>query len=100
MRLASGTRFGVYEILAPLGAGGMGEVYRARDARLAREVAIKVLPARLAADPAALARFAREARAVATLSHPNILAIHDFDSDKGIHFAVTELLEGVTLRDR
>ncbi len=78
MPLSAGTRLGPYEILAPLGAGGMGEVYRARDTRLGREVAVKVLPASLRDSPDALARFEREARAVASLSHPNILALHDF----------------------
>jgi serine/threonine-protein kinase len=96
----AGTRLGPYEILAPLGAGGMGEVYRARDTRLGREVAIKVLPEHLARDPDALARFEREARAVAALAHPNILDIHDFGSEKGLSFIVTELLEGETLRQR
>ncbi len=100
MPLKEGTRLGPYEILAPLGAGGMGEVYRARDTRLDREVAIKVLPERLAADANALSRFEREAKAVAALSHPNILAIHDFGEDHGIRFAVTELLDGETLRER
>jgi serine/threonine protein kinase/formylglycine-generating enzyme required for sulfatase activity/dienelactone hydrolase len=100
MTLSAGTRLGPYEILSPLGAGGMGEVYRARDPRLGREVAIKVLPARLASDPEALARFEREARAVAALSHSNILAIHDFGSHDDIAYAVTELLEGQTLRGR
>ncbi|HXT51329.1 MAG TPA: protein kinase [Thermoanaerobaculia bacterium] len=99
-KLAPGTRLGRYEILAPLGAGGMGEVWRARDSRLGREVAIKVLPRHLTADPAALQRFEREARAVAALSHPNILAIHDFERDGETLFAVTELLEGESLRDR
>jgi Tol biopolymer transport system component len=96
--LAPGTRLGPYEIIASLGAGGMGEVYRARDAKLNRDVAIKVLPERLAADPDALARFEREALAVAALSHPNILAIHDFGEASGQRFAVMELLEGQTLR--
>ncbi|HEV8610309.1 MAG TPA: protein kinase [Thermoanaerobaculia bacterium] len=100
MTLAAGTRLGPYEIQAPIGAGGMGEVYRARDTRLERTVAIKVLPENLAEDAAALARFEREARAVAALSHPNILAIHDFGSDRGIAYAVAELLEGTTLRER
>ena len=100
MTLAAGARLGPYEIVAPLGAGGMGEVYRARDTRLERTVAIKVLPSRLAADPDALGRFEREARAVAALSHPNILAIHDFGTDRGVAYAVTELLEGKTLRER
>ena len=100
MALAPGTRLGPYEILSPLGAGGMGEVYRARDTRLERDVAIKVLPERLAADPKALSRFEREARAVAAMSHPNILAIHDFGEERGVRYAVTELLEGETLRER
>jgi eukaryotic-like serine/threonine-protein kinase len=78
MPLSPGARLGQYEVLAPLGAGGMGEVYRARDSKLKREVAIKVLPQSLAADADALARFEREALAVAALSPPNILAIHDF----------------------
>jgi Tol biopolymer transport system component len=99
MALAPGFRLGPYEILAPIGAGGMGEVYRARDARLGRDVAIKVLPSRLSDDPQALARFEREARAVAALSHPGILAIHDFATSDGIAFAAMELLEGATLRD-
>src|SRR5881396_2243623 len=77
MTLAAGLKLGPYEILAPLGTGGMGEVYRARDTRLDREVAIKVLPEHLAKDPQALARFEREAKAVAALSHPNILALYD-----------------------
>ncbi|MDQ5871397.1 MAG: protein kinase [Acidobacteriota bacterium] len=100
MTLAAGTRLGPYEIVSPLGAGGMGEVYRARDTRLERTVAIKVLPSRLAADADALARFEREARAVAALSHPNILSIHDFGTHQGLVYAVTELLEGKTLRER
>ena len=77
MSLAPGDRLGPYRIVAPLGAGGMGEVYRARDTRLDRDVAVKVLPTQLAEAPEALARFEREAKAVAALSHPNILAIHD-----------------------
>ncbi|HQR29165.1 MAG TPA: serine/threonine-protein kinase [Anaeromyxobacteraceae bacterium] len=100
MTLPPGTRLGPYEILSPLGAGGMGEVYRARDPRLGRDVAIKVLPERFSTDPQALARFEREARAVAMLTHPNILAIYDVGSDRGIRYAVTELLEGETLRSR
>ena len=98
MTLASGTKLGPYEILSPLGAGGMGEVYRARDGKLNRDVAIKVLPERLAADADALSRFEREAKAVAALSHPNILAIHDFGTAGGVTYAVMELLEGETLR--
>jgi serine/threonine protein kinase len=100
MTLASGLRLGPYEILSPLGAGGMGEVYRARDTRLNREVAIKVLPEKLAADSAALARFEREAKAVAALSHPNILGIYDLGSGDGITYAAMELLRGETLRER
>jgi len=100
LTLAAGTRLGAYEILAPLGSGGMGEVYRALDTKLDREVAVKVLPATVADDPDALARFEREAKAVAALSHPNILAIHDFGSQDGVEYAVTELLNGETLRDK
>ena len=100
MSLSAGTRLGPYEVLAALGAGGMGEVYRARDARLDRDVAIKVLPENLAGDPVALSRFEREAKAVAAISHPNILAIHDFGTDGGVTFAVMELLDGETLRGR
>jgi serine/threonine protein kinase len=96
--LAPGSRLGPYEILSSLGAGGMGEVFRAKDARLGREVAIKVLPKELATDPERLARFEREARAVAALSHPNILAIHDFGTEGETTYAVLELLEGETLR--
>jgi eukaryotic-like serine/threonine-protein kinase len=98
MPLAPGSRLGPYEIGAPLGAGGMGEVYRALDPKLQREVAIKVLPEALASNPQALARFEREARAVAALSHPHILAIHDFGAADGTAYAVMELLEGETLR--
>ncbi len=100
MSLAAGTRVGPYQVIAPLGAGGMGEVFRAHDTRLAREVAVKVLPARLSNDADALARFEREAKAVAALSHPNILAIFDFGTHDGTAYAVTELLEGETLRER
>ena len=81
MTLAAGTRLGQYEIVALLGAGGMGEVYRARDARLAREVAVKILPATFAADPDRLAHFEREARLLASLNHPNIAAIHGVADD-------------------
>jgi Tol biopolymer transport system component len=100
MPLTTGTKLGAYEILAPLGAGGMGEVYRARDAKLNRDIAIKILPAALASDPAARARFEREAQAVAALSHPNILGIFDFGIEKDVPFAVMELLDGVTLREQ
>jgi serine/threonine-protein kinase len=98
--LTVGTQLGPYQVLAPLGSGGMGEVYRARDTRLDREVAVKVLPQRFAQDPDRLARFQREAKAVATLSHPNILAIHDYGTEQSCCFAVMELLEGETLRQR
>ena len=100
MPLSAGTRIGPYVIEASLGRGGMGEVYRARDARLDRDVAIKLLPDLLARDPEALSRFEREAKAVAALSHPNILAIHEFGSANDVVYAVTELLEGDTLRER
>jgi len=100
MTLATGARLGPYEILAPIAAGGMGEVYRARDGRLERDVAVKVLPERLATDEEARARFENEARAVAALSHPNILSIHDFGVEGGVAYSVTELLEGETLRRR
>jgi TolB-like protein/Flp pilus assembly protein TadD len=95
-----GRTLGRFRVSAPLGAGGMGEVWRARDERLDRDVALKVLPAAVADDPDRLERFGREARALARLSHPNILAIHDFGEDQGITYAITELLEGETLRER
>ncbi|HSZ57219.1 MAG TPA: protein kinase [Tepidisphaeraceae bacterium] len=98
--LAASSRIGPYEIVASLRAGGMGEVYRARDTRLGREVAVKVLPEPFANNADRLVRFEREARAVAALSHPNILAIHDYGTDGAITYAVMELLEGETLRDR
>ncbi|MEP6768405.1 MAG: protein kinase [Acidobacteriota bacterium] len=98
MRLSPGSRLGSYEIVSTLGVGGMGEVYRARDRRLERDVAIKVLPDSVSADPESLGRFEREARAIAALSHPNILAIHDFGTHEGVSYAVLELLEGETLR--
>jgi len=98
--LNAGTKLGPYEVISPLGAGGMGEVYRARDARLDRVVAVKVLPASFASDADRLLRFEREARSVAALSHPNILAVHDIGSHDGTPYMVTELLEGETLRGR
>jgi len=98
--LTAGTRFGPYEILTPLGAGGMGEVYRARDTRLDRAVAIKVLPAHLAADSHFRERFDREARAIAALSHPHIRALYDIGHENGVDFLVLELLQGESLADR
>src|SRR5437764_223809 len=100
MALTSGTKLGPYEIQSPLGAGGMGEVYRTRDTRLDREVAIKVLPAGFARDPERLRRFQQEAQAAAALNHPNILAVHDFGEHEGSPYMVTEFLEGETLRER
>jgi serine/threonine protein kinase len=100
MALAPGTILGQYEVRSQLGAGGMGEVYRARDARLDREVAIKVLPDSVTSDPDRLRRFEQEARAAAALNHPNILAIHQMATYDGASFMVTELLEGETLRER
>ena len=97
--LTPGRRLGRYEILSPLGAGGMGEVYRARDSKLKRDVAVKVLPGYVSGDPEFLSRFEREANAVAALSHPNILSIFDFGNEDGVAFAVMELLEGKTLRE-
>src|SRR5271163_562513 len=99
MGISAGTKLGPYEIIAPLGAGGMGEVYRARDSRLGREVALKVLPGSFSSDPDRLRRFEQEARAVAALNHPNILAIHDIGEQDGSPFIVSELLEGNTLRN-
>jgi WD40 repeat protein len=100
MTLAPGTRLGPYEILAWLGAGGMGEVYRARDPRLARDVAVKVLNESFATDADRLRRFEQEARAVGALNHPNILSIHDLGERNGLRYIVTELLEGTTLREK
>ena len=100
MRLPNGAHLGPFEVLGPLGAGGMGEVYRARDGRLGREVALKVLPEHLTSDPEALARFEQEARSVAALSHPNIRVLHDVGREGGVHFAVMELLDGESLRSR
>jgi serine/threonine-protein kinase len=100
MSLPPGTRLGPYEIVQVIGSGGMGDVYRARDTRLDRDVAVKVLPSRFAKDQEARMRFEREAKAVAALTHPNILAIHDYGSEDGAAYSVTELLEGETLRRR
>jgi len=100
MALTSGTKLGPYEVVAPIGAGGMGEVYRAVDTRLGRDVAIKVLPAGLAKDADRLRRFEQEARTIAALNHPNILGIHDIGTHDGAPFLVSELLEGQTLREK
>src|SRR5215472_3653371 len=100
MALSPGTILGQYEIRAPLGAGGMGEVYRAHDTRLDREVAIKVLPESLTSDRERLRRFEQEARSTAALNHPNILAVYQMATDNGISYLVEELLEGETLRER
>ena len=100
MAIVAGQKIGPYEVAGQIGAGGMGEVYKARDPRLGRDVAIKVLPATFSADPDRLQRFAQEARAAAALNHPNILAIFDIGEDKGAPYVVSELLEGETLRDR
>ncbi len=98
--LTRGTRLGPYEILALVGAGGMGEVYRARDTRLGRDVAVKILSTRLSMDPDLKRRFEREARAVSSLTHPNICCLYDIGSQDGIDFIVMEYLEGETLADR
>ena len=98
MPLSNGARVGPYEILAPIGAGGMGEVYRARDTRLARDVAVKILPVSFASDPDRLRRFEQEARATSQLNHPNILAVYDVGTHEGTPYLVEELLEGQTLR--
>jgi eukaryotic-like serine/threonine-protein kinase len=100
MALASGTRLGIYEVGAPLGAGGMGEVYRARDTKLNRDVALKVLPESFSADPQRLARFQREAQVLASLNHPNIASIYGFEESSSVHALVMELVEGETLAER
>src|SRR5215831_10421728 len=100
MPLVAGTRLGPYVVVAPLGAGGMGEVYRATDTRLDRAVAIKVLPAHLAADPEHRQRFEREARAVSALAHPHVCALYDVGHDNGVEFLVMEIVEGESLADR
>ena len=99
MPLRTGQRLGPYEIVAPLGAGGMGEVYRARDPRLQREIAIKVLPAAVASDPERLKRFEKEARAASALNHPNLVTIHDIGSADGVEYIAMELVDGRTLRE-
>jgi len=100
MTLDAGTRIGPYEVITLLGEGGMGQVYRGRDPRLGRDIAIKVLPKESWHDAEAKARFEREARAVASLSHPNVIAVHDFGEEDGTFYVITELLEGSTLRER
>src|SRR5215813_9841399 len=100
MALEPGTTLGTYAILSPLGAGGMGEVYRARDPYLGRDVAIKMLPASFSRDPDRLRRFEQEARAAAALSHPNILAVYQLGTHEGVPYLVSELLEGNTLREQ
>ena len=100
MALSAGTRLGPYEILSAIGAGGMGEVYRARDTRLNRDVAIKVLPDLFADDPERLARFNREAQVLASLNHPNIAHIHGFEDSGEVHALVMELVDGPTLAER
>ena len=100
MTLAPGTRIGSYEILGPLGSGGMGEVYRARDTRLDRDVAIKIVTDRLAGSPDARARFEREAKTISSLNHPNICTLHDVGHQDGLDYLVMELVEGETLAAR
>src|SRR5713226_4315078 len=100
MSLSAGTRLGPYEILSALGAGGMGEVYRAKDTRLARMVAIKVLPEHLSGNSQSRERFEREAKAISSLSHPHICPLYDIGSQDGIDFLVMEYLEGETLASR
>src|SRR5688572_24601550 len=99
MPLEPASRLGSYEIVSLIGQGGMGEVYRARDPKLHRDVAIKVLPASVSSDPDRRSRFENEARAVAALSHANVLAVHEFGTHEGRLFVVMELLEGQSLRD-
>ncbi|HEY3170021.1 MAG TPA: protein kinase, partial [Thermoanaerobaculia bacterium] len=99
MTLPAGSRLGPYEILAPLGAGGMGEVYRARDPRLGREVALKVLPAELSENRDRLSRFEQEARSASALNHPNIVTIHDIGRADSTSYIAMELVEGRTLRE-
>lgn len=97
MALTAGTKIGPYEIQASLSAGGMGEVYRATDAKLGRDVALKVLPADMASDPDRLARFRREAKALAQLDHPNTVTIYSVEESEGVHFLTMQLVEGLPL---
>lgn len=98
--LQTGARLGPYQVVSPLGAGGMGEVYRAHDTRLGRDVAVKILPKELTSDAQRLLRFEQEARAAGSISHPNILAIHDIGTQDGLPYLVAELLRGRSLRQR
>src|SRR6476619_3495151 len=99
MPLSAGTHLGPYEILAPLGTGGMGEVYRARDRKLGRDVALKILPESFVQDPDRVARFRREAEVLASLNHPNIVTIHSVENPEGVVFFTMELVEGKPLSD-
>jgi eukaryotic-like serine/threonine-protein kinase len=100
MQLAPGVRLGPYEVLSAIGAGGMGEVWRARDSRLERDVAIKVLPASFAGNASLRSRFEREAKAISSLNHPHICTLHDVGEEHGVHYLVMELIEGESLADR
>src|SRR6202163_326671 len=100
MPLAPGTQLGPYEIMTPLGAGGMGEVYRARDTRLDRTIAIKILPAQFSSDPVRKQRFEREAKTISSLNHPHICVLHDVGSQDGVDYLVMECMEGETLAKR
>src|SRR5690349_17578439 len=100
MTLASGTRLGPYEIISAIGAGGMGEVFRARDTKLGRDVALKVLPEAVASDPERIARMHREAQVLAALNHPHIAAIHGFEDSGSVHALVLEFVDGETLAER
>src|SRR5579859_3926234 len=97
MPLSPGTQLGAYEIKSAIGAGGMGEVYRATDTKLGREVAVKILPAEMAQDSDRLARFHREARAVAALNHPSVVTLYSVEECDGVHFLTMELVEGLSL---
>src|SRR5919108_1860467 len=100
MPLSPGTRLGLYDVVDTLGVGGMGEVYRARDTRLQRDVALKILPESYSSDPERLARFEREARVLASLNHPHIAALYGVEESSGVRALVLELVEGITLADR
>src|SRR5262249_7772837 len=100
VRLSPGARVGPYEVIAPLGAGGMGEVYRARDTRLARDVALKIVVGAMKLEPEWIQRFEQEAKLAGSLSHPNLVVVHDVGTEDGAPFLVTELLQGESLRER